>query len=61
VNCSKCDLPIDIERPDPSVGLGGAASCVNECCEMFDVDVYSDYLESLVDEDGNMPKQRLFR
>jgi hypothetical protein len=57
VNCSKCDLPIDIERPDPSVGLGGAAACVNECCEMFEVDVWQDYQESLVDEDGHAPRR----
>ena len=57
MNCSKCDQPIEIERPEPESNYAGGACCLNEACEMFEVDVWEDYEESLVDEDGNMPRR----
>jgi hypothetical protein len=43
--------------PEFDVGIGGGACCLNEACEMFEVDVWQDYQESLVDEDGHAPRR----
>ena len=57
MKCSKCDQEVDVLMPELAVGLAGGAACTNEACEMFDVDVWQDYQESLVDEDGHAPRK----
>jgi len=57
VKCSKCEQDVDVLMPEFDVGIGGGACCLNEACEMFEVDVWQDYQESLVDEDGHAPRR----
>lgn len=61
MKCSECDCDIEVELPESDVGYGGGAACTNEACPKFEVDVWDEYVESLVDEDGNMPKRRMWR
>jgi hypothetical protein len=60
LKCSKCDHPIEIERPEPESNYAGGACCLNEACEMFEVDVWAEYVDLHLDEDGNMPVRRWF-
>jgi hypothetical protein len=61
VKCSECGCHVEVQIPEPDVGIVGAAACDNEDCPKFEVDVWEDYMNLHLDEDGNMPKRRLFR
>lgn len=61
MKCPECGCDVDVQLPESDVGLGGGAACLNEACPKFEVDVWEDYMNLHLDEDGNMPKRRLFR
>jgi hypothetical protein len=57
LKCPECGCDVDVQLPESDVGLGGGAACLNEDCPKFEVDVWQDYQESLVDEDGHAPRK----
>jgi hypothetical protein len=60
MKCSKCGESVEVLTPEFDVGLGdGGACCVNEECEMFEVDVWDEFEASMRDEDGNPPKRKV--
>ena len=57
MKCPECGCEVEVELPQSDVGYSGGAACLNEDCPKFEVDVWEDYEESLVDEDGHMPRR----